>query len=97
MNTELNAVCVVGIYGIGGIDKTTIAKVLYNDISYQFHGSCFLKNVGERSKDNALQLQQELLHGILKGKCLKVSNIEEGIKMIKSCLKESSCCPWWCR
>ena len=88
MNIELNAVCVLGIYGIGGIGKTTTAKAFYNDISNQFHGSCFLQNVRERSKDNALQLQQELLHGILKGKSLKVSNIEEGIKMIKSCLKK---------
>ena len=83
MNIKLNEVHVVGIYGIG---KTTIAKAVYNDISHQFDGSNFLNNVRERSKDNALQLQQKLLHGILKGKSLKVSDKDEGIQTIKRSL-----------
>ena len=89
MNTNLNKVSVVGICGIGGAGKTTIAKAIYNEISYQYDGSSFLKNIRERSKGDILQLQQELLHGILKGKNFKVNNIDEGISMIKRCLSSN--------
>ena len=35
----------VGIWGTGGICKTTIAKAVYNSIASNFDGSCFLANV----------------------------------------------------
>ena len=84
IDIELNEVRVVGIYGVGGIGKTTIAKAVYNDISYQFDGSSFLNNVRERSKDDVFQLQGELLDGILKGKSRKVSNMHDRMDMIEN-------------
>ena len=50
MNFHLDDIRMVGIYGIGGIDKTTIAKMVYNDILCQFNGSSFLEDAKSRSK-----------------------------------------------
>uniref|UniRef100_A0A9I9CIW9 AAA+ ATPase domain-containing protein n=1 Tax=Cucumis melo TaxID=3656 RepID=A0A9I9CIW9_CUCME len=75
----------VGIYGIGGLGKTTLAKALYNKISSQFEGCCFLSNVRQASKqfNGLVQLQENLLYEILKDD-LKFVNLDRGITIIRS-------------
>ncbi|KAM5569760.1 hypothetical protein ABKV19_016994 [Rosa sericea] len=82
----------VGIWGPGGIGKTTIAKAVYNSIAHKFDGSCFLENVRENSMGakGFVKLQKKLLCEILKGTKLKVTNVARGITMIKERLQYKS-------
>ena len=84
LDMESNDACMVGIYGLGGVGKTTASKAVYNRIANLFEGSCFLENVREMSKINSdkIQLQKTLLCKILHGKDLKVYNVSEGTNLI---------------
>ncbi|KAL6218145.1 hypothetical protein ACLB2K_011362 [Fragaria x ananassa] len=77
---EENNVRMVGIWGIGGIGKTTVAKSVYGSIAHRFEGSCFLANVRERSSvphEGLVQLQETLLSKILGGVGVKLNNIDD--------------------
>ncbi|KAL4605376.1 hypothetical protein ACB092_09G024300 [Castanea dentata] len=89
LDLKVNDVRMVGILGLGGIGKTTIAKAVYNIIAEHFEGSCFLENVRENSETNngIMQLQENLLFNILRGKHLKVESVARGTNMIRERLQ----------
>ncbi|KAJ9177997.1 hypothetical protein P3X46_009917 [Hevea brasiliensis] len=82
---------IVGIRGMGGIGKTTIAKAVFNQLRHGFEGSCsFLSNVREVSEQpyGLVQLQKQLLHDTLKIKNFKnIRSIDSGIHLIKEKLR----------
>ncbi|XP_075674249.1 TMV resistance protein N-like [Castanea sativa] len=92
LDIKSNDVRVVGIHGLGGIGKTTIAKAVYNRVADLFEGSSFLMNVRQNSRKDCsiIELQGQLLSEILGSKELKVHNTSRGINVIKerlSCKK----------
>ncbi|PNY10412.1 disease resistance protein (TIR-NBS-LRR class), partial [Trifolium pratense] len=62
LNSEDDEFRVVGILGMAGIGKTTIASVLYDRISSQFDASCFIENVSKIYRDgDAIAVQKQIL------------------------------------
>ncbi|XP_027365080.1 TMV resistance protein N-like [Abrus precatorius] len=81
-------VCFIGIWGMGGIGKTTLANVILKKIRSQFDVSCFLANVREASKegDQGLVLLQNKLLSHMKLKSMIIETSDQGRDSIRNCL-----------
>nr|XP_028965802.1 TMV resistance protein N-like [Malus domestica]XP_028965806.1 TMV resistance protein N-like [Malus domestica]XP_028965809.1 TMV resistance protein N-like [Malus domestica]XP_028965810.1 TMV resistance protein N-like [Malus domestica]XP_028965812.1 TMV resistance protein N-like [Malus domestica]XP_028965815.1 TMV resistance protein N-like [Malus domestica]XP_028965816.1 TMV resistance protein N-like [Malus domestica]XP_028965824.1 TMV resistance protein N-like [Malus domestica]XP_02896582 len=78
----------VGIWGMGGLGKTTAAKAIYNQIHHKFQFKSFLANVSEY---DLVDLQRKLVSDILKQtESNKITSVDGGISLIKNHLRRRS-------
>ncbi|KAG6679503.1 hypothetical protein I3842_14G134700 [Carya illinoinensis] len=86
LHMESNDVRFVGIHGMGGVGKTTLAQIIYDRVySYcQFEGRTIISFNGEKSTARDLaSLQMQLLEGIMQER-IAVLDPHKGIEMIRS-------------
>jgi len=66
-------VLIVGIWGLGGIGKSTTAEAVYHRNSHKFEGHCFFRNVmAESHKHGLVHVLQEILREVLENKDLNI-------------------------
>ncbi|KAJ9551864.1 hypothetical protein OSB04_015909 [Centaurea solstitialis] len=81
-----NEFCMIGIWGMGGGGKTTLARAVFDQICNEFEGSSFVENVRECSNSLLLglkSLQQQVLRDVFKKQDIFVNGVLEGKKEIK--------------
>ncbi|XP_039057737.1 disease resistance protein RPV1-like isoform X2 [Hibiscus syriacus] len=87
LQTEKPDLRKLGIWGMGGIGKTTLADAIFNHVSNGFESSFFLRNVRESEERGTLvELREKFLSAILEDGNLNISAPTIGSGFVKDML-----------
>nr|GEU54702.1 Toll/interleukin-1 receptor (TIR) domain-containing protein [Tanacetum cinerariifolium] len=81
-----NNVRMIGIKGMGGGGKKTLARAVYDKISIHFEGKSFVENVRKVSKaslSSLKKLQKQIVSNVLNKQDITIDNVHDGTNMMK--------------
>ncbi|KAG6630111.1 hypothetical protein CIPAW_14G132900 [Carya illinoinensis] len=89
LDMESNDVRFLGIHGMGGVGKTTLAEIICGRVSCQFEGSSFISCIREKSTTarGLASLQKELLSMIMPDQEIRIWDHHQGIKLMSTRLQ----------
>ncbi|PWA50623.1 disease resistance protein (TIR-NBS-LRR class) family [Artemisia annua] len=91
LETSVGDVRMLGIWGMGGAGKTTLARAVFDQIYFKFEGQSFVENVREESKPSLSglkSLQKQVLSDISNDQGVTVSGVLDGKNKMKKMMRD---------
>ncbi|KAF5746660.1 TMV resistance protein N-like isoform X2 [Tripterygium wilfordii] len=84
LNAKATGIQILGLHGMGGVGKTTLAKALYNKLVGKFEYRSFISDVREQHQISGLEsLQNKIISNLNRGQFPLITDVHSGIRAIK--------------